>query len=75
MLIGKVLMPSLLKCISVLSNNSLYLGKLSTAKATRAYQRYRIQPKLCIPLSLLHMDMRRLLALSAEEEESISFYS
>lgn len=67
-LTAKVLTVSLLKYISILLDDLLNLGKLSTTKATRTSQRHRTQPKLCISLSLLYVNVWRLLTLRLKKK-------
>ena len=47
-------------------------SELMAAKAARRSKRNWIQPKLRVPLGLLHVDMRWLLPFAAEEVETIS---
>src|SRR5262245_66518570 len=63
-------MPMLQKVVSIIFDNVLDLGQVLLLETIICCQGNWFKPELCLTFSGLDMDVRRLLAFVAEEEES-----
>jgi len=70
-LLAKVLIPSHNKRFTMLLNQIVKFAEFGATKAAGFSERDWREPKLGIPLGLLHVNMMRLYTLTAEEEKPI----